>query len=164
MDSEQIETMNLLQGLLGNWFGVGIAEYPTIPTFEYREEFEFTANETQPVLHFEQRTWKKLETGEFVPSHWESGFWRVRPEKKIEFLSAQIGGRVEVSHGALTPAQDGFILRLQSNVLANDPRMGKTEREFRLQGKVFRYSMKMSTTAVSELTLHTHAELNPCED
>jgi hypothetical protein len=164
MDSEQTETMNLLQGLLGKWSGVGVAEYPTISTFEYREEFEFAANETQPVLHFEQRTWKKLETGEFVPSHWESGFWRVRPEKEIEFLSAQIGGRVEVSHGVLSPTSGGFVLHLQSTLVANDPRMGQTEREFVLQNKVFRYSMKMCTTLVPELTLHNHAELIPCAD
>lgn len=164
MDTEQIKIMEVLQKLVGRWCGIGVAEYPTISTFEYREEHTFTANLIQPVLHFEQRTWKKLESGDYAPSHWESGFWRVIPGGEIDFLSAQIGGRVEVSHGALTPAPDGFVFRLQSKVLANDTRMGKTEREFVLQGKVFRYSMKMSTTAVSELALHTHAELNPCED
>ena len=164
MDTEQIETMEVLRKLVGRWCGKGAAEYPTISTFEYREELTFAANQTQPVLHFEQRTWKKLESGEYAPSHWESGFWRVIPGGEIDFLSAQIGGRVEVSHGSLMPAQDGFILRLQSNVLANDPRMEKTEREFQLQGRVFRYSMKMSTSAVSELILHTHAELKPCEE
>jgi len=164
MDTEQIETMEVLRKLVGRWCGNGVAEYPTISTFEYREELAFAANQTQPVLHFEQRTWKKLESGEYAPSHWESGFWRVIPGGEIDFLSAQIGGRVEVSHGALKPTQDGFALHLESNVLANDPRMGKTEREFVLQGKVFRYSMKMSTNLVSELTLHIHAELKPCED
>lgn len=164
MDTEQIETMKVLRKLVGRWCGKGAAEYPTISTFEYREELTFNANQTQPVLHFEQRTWKKLESGEYGPSHWESGFWRVIPGGEIEFLSAQIGGRVEVSRGALEPTRDGFVLNLQSTLVENDPRMGITEREFVLHWKVFRYSMQMSTNLVSELTLHTHADLKPCEE
>lgn len=164
MDTEQIETMELLRALVGKWCGNGVAEFPTISTYEYREELTFAANQTQPVLHFEQRTWKKLESGEFGPSHWESGFWRVLPGKEIVFLSAQIGGRVEVSRGVVEPTRDGFVLNMQSTLVENDPRMGRTERKFVWQGKVFRYSMKMSTTAVSELTVHTHAELKSCAE
>lgn len=163
MDEEQIKTMDLLRRLLGRWCGNGIAEFPTIPTFDYREELEFAANDIQPVLHYEQRTWKKLETGEFAPSHWESGFWRVLSATEIELLCAQAGGRVEISRGTLTPARDGFVLHLQSMLVANDVRMDKTAREFVLQGNTFRYAMKMSTTAISELTLHVHAELTRCD-
>ena len=163
MDEDQIKTINLLRRLPGRWCGNGIAEFPTIPTFEYREEVEFAANDIQPVLHFEQRTWKKQETGEFAPSHWESGFWRVLSATEIENLSVQVGGRVEISRGALTPSRDGFILRLHSTLLANDARMDKTARELVLQGNTLRYDMKMSTTAVSELKSHVRAELTRCD-
>lgn len=163
MDEEQIKTMDLLRRLPGKWCGNGIAEFPTIPTFEYREELEFAANDIQPVLHYEQRTWKKRETGEFAPSHWESGFWRVLSATEIEILCAQVGGRVEISRGTLTPSRDGFILHLHSTLVANDARMGKTAHELVLQGNTLRYDMKMSTTAVSELTPHVRAELTRCD-
>ncbi len=155
-------TMNLLRQLLGKWCGNGIAEFPTISTFEYREELQFAANDTQCVLHYEQRTWKKRETGEFAPSHWESGFWRVLSATEIEILCAQAGGRVEISRGTLTPSGDGFILHLHSTLVANDARMDKTAREFVLEGSILRYDMKMSTTAVPELTPHVRAELTRC--
>ena len=163
MDKEQIETMNLMRRLLGKWCGNGIAEFPTIPTFEYREELEFAANDIQPVLHYEQRTWKKQATGEFAPSHWESGFWRVLSATEIEILCAQVGGRVEVSHGTLRLMRDGFVVDLHSTLVANDARVDKTARELILQGNTLRYGLKMSTTAVPELTLHVHAELTRCD-
>lgn len=133
--------------------------FPTIPTLEYREELEFAANEVQPVLRYEQRTTKKLETGEYVPSHWEVGFWRVLPEGGIEVLSAQAGGRVEVLCGLLEPTSDGFTLSLTSAVVGNDTRINKTVRQFSLEDKTLQYTMKMSTTKVSGLTLHVHATL-----
>ena len=52
MDEGQRETLQLVRHLLGKWQGKGVAEFPTIPTFEYREELEFTANETQPILRY----------------------------------------------------------------------------------------------------------------
>jgi hypothetical protein len=42
MDEEQTNTMNALRRLLGKWRGNGIATFPTISTFEYREELEFS--------------------------------------------------------------------------------------------------------------------------
>jgi hypothetical protein len=163
MDENQARAMNILRGLPGRWCGNGVVEFPTIPAYEYREELEFAANEVQPVLRYEQRTWKKLESGEFAPSHWECGFFRLLSGTEIEFLSAQAGGRVEVSRGVLSPTGDGFILRLESRIVAGDPRTGETEREFVLQGEVLRYRMQMSTTSVPRLTQHTHAELAPCD-
>lgn len=101
-----------------------------------------------------------MDTDEFAPSHWESGFWRILSATEIEVLGAQAGGRVEISRGALTPTRDGFVLHLQSTLVANDARIDKTAREFVLQARTFRYTMQMSTTAVPELTLHMHAELS----
>lgn len=163
MDEEQTNTMNALRRLLGKWRGNGIATFPTISTFEYREELEFTANDMQPVVHYEQRTWKKLNTGEWVPSHWESGFWRVLPPSDIEILDAQAGGRVEISRGRLMPVHEGFRVHLESTLVANDARMRKTAREFALRGNTLLYTMEMSTTAVSGLTPHIRAELTRSE-
>jgi hypothetical protein len=95
-----------------------------------------------------------------VPSHWETGFWRVLPGVKIELLSTQASGRIEVAHGTFTTAEDGFILVFQSSLIANDTRVAQTWREFTLQDNALRYSMKMQTDTVASLTIHTHAQLN----
>lgn len=151
--------MKLLWPLIGQWHGNGIAAFPTIPTFEYREELQFAANESQPLLRYEQRTWKKLDTGEYAPSHWEVGFWRVLPSSEIEILNAQGGGRVEVLSGRFEPRSQGFVLNFESILVANDLRMDRTSRQFTLQGSTLKYTMQMSTTKVLDLTSHVSAQL-----
>jgi hypothetical protein len=160
MDEGQTRAMRTLSQLLGMWRGEGIAEYPTTPTFPYREELEFTANAVQPALRYEQRTWKRMDTGEFVPSHWEVGFWHALSESDVELTCTAWGGRAEVLRGTLAPSPEGFVLTLHSTQVANDPRIGRTAREFALHGGSLSYSMQMSTTAVPDLTLHARAELS----
>ncbi len=159
MDQAQLQVMILIRPLLGNWRGNGVAAFPTIATFEYREELEFAANDVQPVLRYEQRTWKKLDTGEFAPSHWEVGFWHILSANELEISCAQVGGRVEVLRGTIEPTREGFTFKPRSVLEANDARMDATAREFVLQGDTLRYAMAMSTTAVPALTPHVHAEL-----
>ncbi len=159
MDEDQTLVMNLIRPLLGKWRGSGIAAFPTIPTFEYREELDYTANDAQPVLRYEQRTWKRLGTGEYAPSHWEVGFWRILSANELEISCAQLGGRVEVLRGNIEPEDEGFVVKLRSQLVANDVRMQATEREFVLQGDLLRCAMAMSTTAVPALTPHVQAEL-----
>jgi hypothetical protein len=159
MEEARVRTLNRLRPLVGSWQGQGAASYPTIATFEYREISEFAANDVQPVLRYEQRTWKKLETGEYAPSHWETGFWRVLPSGEIELACAQVGGRVEVLRGVLEPQGTGFALHLNSVLEANDPRVEKTARQFHFKGNVLQYAMQMSTTAVPDLTAHVDATL-----
>jgi len=159
MDDRQVESLDLLRPLLGQWRGNGTITFPTIPTMPYREELNFAADDVHKFLRYEQRTSKKVETGEYVPSHWETGFWRVLPTGEVEILNAQGGGRVEVLLGNLTPGRDGFVLNVNSTVVANDARMGKTSRQFILEGSSLRYSQHMSTTAVPAMTLHVQASL-----
>ena len=159
MEPVQAQTLQLIRRLVGNWRGNGIAQFPTTPTFEYREELAFVANEVQAFVRYEQRTWRKLETGEYAPSHWEIGFWRVLPLGEIEMLNSQAGGRVEVARGTLESLPDGFMVNLSSTLVANDARMDKTARQFTLRGDRLEYKTRMSTTAVPSLTLHTHATL-----
>ncbi len=157
---EQTNTMNLLRGLIGKWHGEGTGEFPTISSFPYREELEFTTNDVQPHLHYEQRTWKKLPNGDYSPSHWESGFWHILSARDIELVCAQRSGRVEVLHGTLELLDTGFRVYFQSDLVANGTRVEKTAREFILKGGTLQYAMQMSTAAVPSLTLHTHAELH----
>jgi hypothetical protein len=161
MDQVQATALNSLRVLVGKWCGEGLAEFPTIPTFAYREQLEFTANDVQPLLRYEQRTWKRLEGGDWVPSHWETGFWRVLPTSEVEVLCAQSGGRVEVLRGTLATMPGGFALPLESTVVANDERVHSTAREYSLRDGALHYTMQMRTSAVPELSAHTHAELRP---
>lgn len=58
-DEGQSRAMSWVRLLVGMWRGLGVAAFPTITTFEYREELEFTANATQPVLRYERRMWRR---------------------------------------------------------------------------------------------------------
>lgn len=57
--------------LLGTWRGEGEGEYPGIEPFTYAEEVEFW-HVGKPFLGYHQKT-----TVGGVPSHTETGFWRV---------------------------------------------------------------------------------------
>ncbi len=163
LDTKQAETLQVLRRLVGKWRGNGVIQFPTIPTLDYREELEFLANDVQPFVKYEQRTWKKSEAREYVPSHWETGFWRALSGREIELLNAQGGGRVEVSRGKLELTREGFVLNLNSVLVANDSRMDRTARQFTLHADTLEYTLLMSTTSVPTLTLHTHATLTKSE-
>lgn len=149
----------LVQKLAGRWEGTGTASYPTTQAFGYREVIVFTAHENQNMLHYEQRTWKTMPDGSVLPSHWETGFWRFIAEGAVEISNAQSGGRVEVSRGALTASEVGFIIRVESTAIANDPRMRRIRRIIHLEEDCLRYTMEMETTAVTGLTAHLVAAL-----
>jgi hypothetical protein len=159
MDDKQVELLKLIRRILGQWRGDGTISFPTIATMPYRDELNFAADDVHAFLRYEQRTWKKVETGEYVPSHWETGFWRVLPSGEIEILNAQGGGRIEALIGGLEPTQGGFILNVNSTHVANDARMDKTARQFILKGDSLQYSQSMSTTVVPSLTQHVKAAL-----
>lgn len=159
MNIEQADTMRFLERLSGAWVGEGTGGYPTIATFHYRETLTFTPVVEKAYLHYEQRTWRKDESGKEMPSHWETGFWRILPDNQIELYCAQSGGRLEAAHGSLTPTEQGFILGLRSSLFGLDARVEQTWREYELRGGILRYSLQMQTTAVASLTLHVEAQL-----
>ena len=158
MDHTQADTMKYLEKLSGAWIGKGTGAFPTIVPFQYRETLTFTPGEGKAYLHYEQRTWRKDESGREMASHWESGFWRVLGDNEVELACAQVG-RVEVARGRLVPTENGFSLRLQSSLFGNDARMQQTLREFILRGSTLRYTLQMQTTAVPVLAMHVQAEL-----
>ena len=51
------EMTDRLRALLGKWGGRGSGGFPTIDAFEYDEHLAFEANDVEPLLHYEQRTW-----------------------------------------------------------------------------------------------------------
>ncbi len=143
----------------GMWMGEGRAEFPTTPTFEYRDALTFQVIPDTPRFHFFERTQKKTEQGEWIESHWESGFLRVLPDGALEWLDAQSGGRVEVLRGILEENADEIILNFASAVIENDARMKETTRQFILRGEQLSYTMQMSTQYTPRLTSHLAANL-----
>ncbi len=159
MEEAQLTAMTLLRQLLGKWSGHGTASFPTTPTFEYQEELEFVANDVQPMLRYEQRTRKRLTSGEWTPSHWEVGFIRALPEGTIELVCAKSGGRVEAARGQVEENRHGFVMDLSSTMLGNDKRVQATSRTYMLKIDQLEYTMRMSTDAISLLAVHLIAEL-----
>ena len=160
MEIEQGNIEKFLEQLSGTWTGEGTGEYPTIATFRYREALTFTSGEGKPYLHYEQRTWKKEVTGNELPSHWETGFWRILSSNEVELISAQASGRIEVARGPFTLIEDGLTFSVRSSLIANNTRVEQTWREFTLQGGHLQYSLQMQTSAVPTLTLHLQAQLS----
>lgn len=158
MDTQE-KTFERLLALEDVWAGEGRAEYPTIATFRYREALTVQAIPGQPRFFVLQRTQKKNDAGEWVESHWESGFLRVLADGSAEWLDAQNGGRVEVLRGMVAGNPDGFDLTLMSALVGNDARMGETARQFELRGDGLTYTMQMSMQHTPVLTMHLTAGL-----
>ncbi len=163
MDAQE-QTYERLLLLEDVWTGQGRAEYPTIATFHYREALTMRAIPGQPRLFVLQRTQKKTDAGEWVESHWESGFLRALPDGAVEWLDAQNGGRVEVLRGTLQETDDGLVLDFKSALVANDARMEETARQFILRDQILSYTMQMSMTHTPALTLHLAADLTRVVD
>ena len=85
--------------LLGRWEGAGVGGYPTIESFQYGEEISFSHN-GKPYLIYVSRTWLLDAEGKpGRPSHMETGFWRPRPEGRLEVVLAHPTGIVEIYLG-----------------------------------------------------------------
>ncbi len=151
-----IEKLGLLHG---HWKGNGRGQFPTIDSFEYEETLVFEVALSYPLIHYQQRT---VLTPSGESSHWECGFIRILEDGSIEVSNAQDGGRVEVLQGTMTSMADkAFALELTSIVLAHDPRLIKSKREFGLKDHLLSYKkyMATNTTDTPALLHHLSAEL-----
>jgi THAP4-like, heme-binding beta-barrel domain len=100
--------------LLGRWEGVGVGGYPTIEDFQLGQEIEFGHN-GKPFLTYTSRTWRLAEDGTpLQPLATETGFWRPRPERRLEVLLAHPTGYVEIWLGEI----DGTKIELRTDVVA----------------------------------------------
>jgi hypothetical protein len=91
-----------LSWLIGTWVGVGVVGYPTHEDLQYGQEVTF-ATDGRPFLSYWSRTWLLDEAGERVrPLATEAGFWRPRPDNKVELLLAHPTGYAEVWVGDVT--------------------------------------------------------------
>ena len=156
-------TIARLSSLLGTWKGEGRGCFPTIPSFHYTEECIFTSNGCEPIIHFEQKTLvKSTDQTNGSPLHWESGFFRAIEDGSIEISNAQNGGRVEVLKGVIDEAaysEGVLLLKLESVLFGNDPRLIRTMRRYELRKNRLNYLIEMATVRTPERQRHLEATL-----
>ncbi|KAI3753980.1 hypothetical protein L2E82_26047 [Cichorium intybus] len=133
-----------LSYLLGTWRGQGEGGFPTISSFAYGEELNFTHPGNKPVIAYSQKTWK-LNSGE--PMHAESGYWRPKPDGTIEVVIAQSTGLVEVQKG--TYDAEKKVVKLQSEVVGNASKVKEISRVFSLVDEELSYVVEMATNLTS---------------
>jgi hypothetical protein len=156
-----------LSWLIGTWVGVGVVGYPTHEDMQYAQELTF-ATDGRPFLSYWSRTWLLDADGERVrPLATEAGFWRPRPENKVELLLAHPMGYAEVWIGEVTVTGiadaeiTGARVELHTDVVARTESAKEYTGGTRLYGLVegdllYRYDM----AAVGQpLTAHTSARL-----
>ena len=154
MNNNSITPNEVFDLLEGTWQGEGRGGYPTVASFDYRENLVFTRR-NESTLAYDQRTEKHMQgSKEFVTSHWERGFISILESGELELVNAQSGGRGEVLTGFIEVLDSIIHLHFVSKALMNDPRMVSTARAFELEDDQLRYEMKMSTTKGEQMAQH----------
>ncbi|PHX60525.1 MAG: FABP family protein [Actinobacteria bacterium] len=100
-----------LSWLVGSWVGVGTGQYPTIEDFRFGQEVSF-AFDGRPFLSYWSRSWLLDDAGNRVrPLGTEAGFWRPRPNNRLEVQLAHPTGFAEVWYGQIevTGIEDAVI-------------------------------------------------------
>ena len=154
MSKKTLTARDVFDLLEGTWHGEGRGGFPTIDSFDYREELIFTKRD-ESTLEYSQRTEKRMDgQSRFITSHWENGFIRVLESGDLELVNAQSGGRSEVLIGHIEKVGSLIRLHFTSKAVTNDPKVISTARTFELEGDHLRYEMEMSTTQVDKRTRH----------
>lgn len=147
--------------LLGRWEGAGVGGYPTMKSFAFGQEVEFTHN-GEPFLTYTSRTWLVDKTGEKIePFESETGFWRVLPDRQVEVVLAHPTGIVEIYVGEVVFRK----IELRTDVVARTVTAKNYSAGHRLYGLVngdlmWAYDMAAEGTP---LTSHMSAELKKVE-
>ncbi len=121
-----------LRFLLGRWEGAGVGGYPTIESFQFGQEITFGHN-GKPYLIYLSRTWL-LDAGGAPgrPLAMESGFWRPRPEGRLEVVLAHPTGIAEVYLGEVS----GTKIEMATDVVAITESAKEVRAGHRLYGLV----------------------------
>lgn len=171
MSTEIPEALVPLSWLIGRWAGVGVGGYPTIESFQFGQEI-VVETDGRPFLSYTSRSWLLDEDGNQVrPTGTEAGFWRPRPDNKVELLLAHPTGFAEVWVGEVTVTgiEDARITgaraELHTDVVARTESAKEVTAGQRLYGLVdgellWAYDM----AAVGHpLTSHLSARLRPVD-
>ena len=151
---------------------MGVVGYPTMDEAQFGQEMSFTTD-GRPFLTYTSRSWLLDADGERIrPTGTESGFWRPRPDNKVEVLLAHPTGFAEVYYGDITVTGildariTGARVELATDVVARTESAKHYTAATRLYGLVdgellWRYDM----AAVGEpLTAHLSGRLQKVQD
>ncbi|MGB2839161.1 MAG: FABP family protein [Actinomycetes bacterium] len=121
-----------LAWLLGSWAGLGFGGYPTIDDFRFAQEVTFEHN-GKPFLSYRSFSWLLDDDGQRVrPLATETGFWRPRPDGRLEVLLAHPTGFSEIWEGTL----DGPRIEIRTDVVARTESAKEYTSGHRLYGLV----------------------------
>jgi hypothetical protein len=146
--------------LVGAWRGEGRGVYPTIASFAYGEEIRFAAVPGKPFLTYQQRTWA---LDDQRPLHAETGYWRPKPEGRLEVVLAHPTGLAEIEEGMVV---DGTINLVATSIgrAATAKEVAGLTRRFELVGPdVLRYEVQLAA-AGQPLQGHLTAELRRVDE
>ncbi len=146
--------------LVGTWRGEGRGFYPTITAFDYGEEVRFGAVPGKPFLSYQQRTWA-VDDQRLL--HAETGYWRPKPDGRLEVVLAHPTGISEIEEGTLS---GGVIDLVATSIgLASTAKEVKgLTRRFQLIGNnVLRYEVQLAA-AGQPLQGHLAAELRRLDE
>ena len=133
-----------LAPLLGTWAGEGHGEYPTITSFDYREQVTF-GHVGKPFLAYSQRT---AAADDGRPLHAESGYWRPAGPDRVELVLAHPFGIVELDEGAIVALGPGALRVDLASVTIGRTGTAKEvtgiERTFELADDELRYTVRMA--------------------
>ena len=147
--------VELIAFLIGTWRGEGRGVYPTIASFDYGEEVRFAAVPGKPFLSYQQRTWA---LDDQRPLHAETGYWRPKPDGRVEVVLAHPTGIAEIEEGTVA---DGVITLAASSIgmAATAKQVDGLSRRFELvEPDVLRYEVQLAAAA-QPLQGHLAAEL-----
>jgi hypothetical protein len=118
--------------LLGRWEGAGVGGYPTIESFRFGQEIEFTHN-GKPYLIYTSQTWRLDDEGNIgAPLARESGFWRMQADDEVEVLLAHPTGITEIYLGQV----NGSRVEMATDVVARTATAKEVTAGHRLYGLV----------------------------
>lgn len=154
-------TINELKYLVGKWHGEGLAEFPTIKSFDYLEDLFFSSNLKNPVLHFEQKAWiKSKDERNNEPISWESGFLIDKGNSFFEMVCVHNSGRLEILKGfAVWTSAQVIRIELESVSTINDDRMIHSKRILTFSDTTIEYEQLMSTAKHFSVQRHLSASL-----
>ena len=144
--------------LIGKWEGSGFAQFPTIESVEYNETLIFSANMTDTVLFYEQRSWINSGSRAGMPIFWESGFFIQKENTEFVLSNCQKSGRVEVSKGKISKDHNSWKL-LFENEMTSDTRLERITREYVFNPEEIHYKLNMKMKNVDKHQNHLRAFL-----
>ncbi len=150
---------------LGKYKGKGTGVYPTIQTFHYEEDCQFSlVNPAKPMLSYHQTRTYLIEKQ--IGAHVEFAYIRILPNQKIEFCITQPTGVCEIDEGIYNIKNDVLQIEVSSKEItrtssAKPPHVTQVKRIWTLDAsqQKLEYSMAMATTTTPELTHHLQASL-----